>query len=321
MLDRTAGLETQAVLLPNRKLARFDPNRFSEMFLDFYAARVRCDGTWRYSMPMTEDELPFGQLPWQFQGSVGLLAQPNKVEFIPIPPFPPSDSTIRNTGEFVLAPDGSLSGHAERRLTGVPAIILRTQLRKLTPSERPEAVETILKAEFPAATTAVQTVAGVDDPDAQLKYDFDLNWSGYAVPIRKRMIFRPSVFHANSQSPFASESRHNLVEFPYEWREIDELSLQIPAGFEFESPSAPASYPGTELNYQVDLAYAAPTRQLHLRRDFSSALTYVQPVHYAALRRIYANVARSDSHELILTKARTAAGSPEPAAADRPTQR
>jgi len=314
-LFRAAGFEAHAVLLPNRRLMRFNPQLFSEMFLNNIAARVRADGAWQFSLPTTEDDLPFGELPWPFQSSMGLIAQANKVEFVRIPSFPAAASTIETKGEFTLGTDGGLSGHAQRRFTGMPAINLRTQLRKMSAQERRDAIDKNLKSEFPIATAVVGELKGVDDIDVPLTFDFDLTWDDYAVATKKRMIFRPSVFHGTSLSPFSAETRHNLVDFPYHWREIDDVSIQMPAGYQFESPSAPRSFPRADLNYQVDLGYAPETRELHLRRDFASELTYVQPANYPLLRGMYANVARSDAQELVLTKS---GPSPRPVAETPP---
>jgi len=49
-----------------------------------------------------------------------------------VPPPPAKDSLIENTGTFQLNPDGSLSGHGRRRLTGEPAILLRPRARNAT---------------------------------------------------------------------------------------------------------------------------------------------------------------------------------------------
>ncbi|MGD1030192.1 MAG: hypothetical protein ABSA05_03545 [Opitutaceae bacterium] len=305
---RAAGLEAQALLVPNRQVMRFNPEFVSEMFLHELVIRVRVDGAWRFSLPTAAIPLAFGELPWPLQGTFGLVAQVNKQEFVRVPALPAADSAAKTTGEFTLAADGSLTGHGQRSLTGSLATALRARLLKKSRTERIESMEESLRAEYPSATTTVSQVDGVDDIDAPLKVEFDMNWSGYAIATKKRIILRPSVFHGTTLSPFSAETRHNLVDFPYLWRQIDEVSVHIPEGYEFESPDAPQSYPRSDLNYEVKLDYAAPTRVLHLHRDFSSQLGYVQVANYAALRELYANIARSDSHELILTTAKPAAG-------------
>jgi hypothetical protein len=305
-LDRAVGLEAQTVLLPNRQLMRFNPQFVSDLFLHESAARVRVDGAWHFSMPTTQEPLPFGQLPWYNQDTYALVGQVNKQEFVRVAPQPAAQSAIESTGEFTLGTDGSLTGRGGRRLTGSLAAALRTQLRNRPPAEQAAAIEKVLRSEYPLATATVSQVNGVDDPDQPLTYAFDLKWDGYAVATDQRLTFHPSVFHGNSSSPFPDPVRQGVVDFPYHWREIDDLTVHLPAGYQFESPSAPASFPREDLNYQVSLAYAAPTRVLHLRRDFSSELTYIQPANYAILRGLYANIARSDAHELILAKAQPA---------------
>jgi hypothetical protein len=307
-LYRAAGLDAQTVIVPDRKLMRFNTELVSEIFLHELATRVRADGIWRFSMPTAVNPLPFGELPWYFQDTSGLIAQANKQEFVRVPPLPAAMAAIQTTGEFTLAPDGSLTGHGQRSLTGSSATTVRAPLRKKNRTERIESIESGLKVEFPSATATVSRVDGVDDPEAPLTYAFDLNWSDYGVATKKRIIFRPSVFHGNTPSPFPAETRHNLVDFPYHWQEIDDLAIHVPEGYELESPSAPASIPRSDIRYKVNLAYAAPSRLLHLRREFSSELTYVQPANYPILHDLFARVARNDSHELILTRTKPAAG-------------
>jgi hypothetical protein len=306
-LDRAVGLEAQTVLLPNRQLMRFNPQFVSDLFLHEDAARVRVDGAWRFSLPTADEPLPFGLLPWYHQDTFALIGQANKQEFVRVSPQPAAQSAIETTGEFTLGTDGGLTGRGRRTLTGSLALALRSRLRGSAQAEQIAAVERSLKDEYPLATASVSQLAGVDDPDQPLTYAFDLDWKAYGVVSGQRITFHPSVFHGTAASPFTAASRHGVVDFPYHWRELDELSIHLPAGYEFERPSAPASFPREDLNYQVSLAYAAPTRLLQLRRDFSSELTYIQPANYPALQGLYANIARSDAHELTLARSQPAA--------------
>ena len=242
-LYRAAGLEAQAIIAPNRLLMRFNPEFVSEMFVHDLIVRVKVDGVWRFSTPTATSPLPFGELPWAYQDTFGLVAQANKQEFVRVSPLPAAASAIQTNGDFTLAADGGLTGHATRSLTGSPAAGLRARLLKKNRTERIDAVEEILKAEFPSSTTKVGKVEGVDDIDAPIKIEFDMDWSGYAIATKKRIILRPSVFHGSSTSPFSAEIRHNLVEFPYHWREIDDLSVHMPMGTNSSPPARPRPFP------------------------------------------------------------------------------
>jgi len=307
-MDRALGLEVQTVLLPDRRVMPFDERLHSGLFLSAPAARIRVDGNWRFSLANVPDLLPFGWLPWRFQNRVGLIAQDGKQEFVPIPPPPARESTIENTGNFHLNSDGSLSGTGRRRLTGEPAILLRPRPRNATLARFEQSTARRLKTEFPSAEITVTSVTGLTDPEAPLAFEYTLNWPGYATATKTRLIFRPSVFHGQSPSPFVADARKNAVEFPFHWREIDDVALQFPSGYSLEAPSAPPSASvGDVLAYKVSIGPTAHENEIYLRREFTSELSDAAASSYPAIKHWYDSVAQSDLHELVLAKTKPSA--------------
>ena len=314
-MDRKIGLETQMVLLPNRNVMPFNPRLPSALFLPRYAARVRVDGAWQFSLAPVQQLLPFGWLPWRFRNGAALIAHDGKQELVSVPPEPASKSTVENRGTYTLGPDGSLTGHARCSLTGEPAVIRRPLPRDSSAARFKEIVARNLKAEFPGAAITVTSVDGLNDPDAPLQFEYDLNWPGYATATRTRLIVRPSVIHGQFRSPFAAAERKNAVEFPYHWRETDDVSLQLPAGYSLETPSAPPpAVVGDVLTYKTEIGPLAKPNQIYLRREFISDLSGAPASAYPTLKHWYDLVAQSDLHELVLAKSNASAASPLAAA-------
>jgi hypothetical protein len=313
---RGIGLDAQTVLLPDRRVMPFNVRLHSALFLPQHAARVRVDGGWQFSLAAVQDLLPFGWLPWRFQNGAALIAGHGKQQFLDVLPQPASKSTVENTGTFTIEPDGSLTGHARRTLTGEPAIILRPRPRNSTVARFKDNVTRNLNAEFPEATITVTSVAGLNDPEAPLQFEFNLNWPNYATATKTRLIFRPSVIHGQFRSPFAAAERKNAVEFPYHWREIDDVSLQLPDGYTLETPSAPPSaVVGDVLTYKTAIGALAKPNQIYLRREFVSDLSSVPVSAYPTLKRWYDLVSQSDMNELVLAKMNPSANEPNTAAA------
>jgi len=315
-LDREAGLKPQTILMSNRRILRFDQRLVSDGFLHDSCVRVFVDGAWKFSAPNLPEAVPFGALPWWNRGGSGLIAQYNKQEFVAIPTAPSADSVIDNTGDFKLGADGAVTGAARRTLTGDPAMMLRRQLRKADDARRREILQKAVQKEMDPAQVTLTDFTGVDDPNVPLVIEYRLNWPEFAAVTKSRMIFRPSIFHGQSKSPFAEEARRNLIEFPYSWREIDHVTLQLPAGLKLEAPSAPRSYPGDVLNYRIGLTYEPRHSRINLTRTFDSNLTslsaYLPVQAYPELKRWFDLVAHSDGHELVLVKAAPAIA-PHPA--------
>jgi len=312
-MDRALDLEARAVLLPDRRVMPFDERLHSGLFLSAPAAQIRADGNWRLSLSDVPDLLPFGWLPWRFQNRSALVVQSGKQEFAPVPPEPAGNSVIENTGDFRLEPDGSLSGHGRRRLTGEPAILLRPRARNATLARFEQSMARRMKTEYPAAEITVTAVTGLTDPEAPLAFEYDLKWPDYATATKTRLIFRPSVFHGQIPSPFTAGTRKNAIEFPYHWRELDDISLQLPSGYALESPSAPPSAAVENvLVYKVSIGPLARENEIFLRRDFTSELGEAAAGAYPAVKNWYDQVAQSDLHELVLAKAKTAAAGASP---------
>jgi hypothetical protein len=310
-LYRAAGLQAQGVLLPNRAVSRFDPRMVAEMFLQDQGVRVLIDGQWQFSYPIAPARMPFGLLPWRFEGQVALVVQSNKQEFVEVPLTPADQSVIANTGNFRLDARGNLTGDCQRTYTGQSALQIRVRLRRANEARAQGIVRRLLAEEFKPALIRVTALTGVDDPSVPLTVAYQMHYRDFAVLTADRIIFRPSVFHAGSSSPFSSATRQYAVEFPYPWKESDDVSLQLPAGYQLETKNAPPSYPGDVLSYLCDMTYQAGKGKLHLQREFISKLIGVPTPNYGRLKAWYDNVAANDQHEMVLLRL---PGTPAPAA-------
>ena len=269
------------------------------------------DGQWQFAAPRSAVKIPFGMLPWQAEGQVALVVQSNKQEFVEVPLTPAERSTIVNSGNFRLDAKGNLIGDCQRTYTGQSALVIRARLRRANAARVQGVVRRLLAEEFKPALIRVTSVSGADDAEVPLVVAYQMRYHEFAVLTADRIIFRPSVFHAGSASPFTSATRQYGVEFPYPWEESDDVTLQLPEGYQLESKNAPPSAPGDVLSYNCDITYTAGKRQLHLQREFMSKVIGVPPPVYPRLKAWYDNMAANDQHEMVLLRM---PGTPAPAA-------
>lgn len=301
-LCRSAGLDAHAVLLPNREFAHFNPRTVSTVFLPNQAIAIRIGEAWRFSSPHHAFSLPFNLLPWQQEAQQGLLALPKKQEFITVPASPAERSVASLSGALELDDEGTVKGRIVRRFTGHLAAPVRSQLRLAPAGERLDLAKGKLGFELKAAELTVTEIGGLDDPEAPLEITCDLRWRDFATRTKDRMIIRALVHRAEAVTPFPAENRKRGMYFPFCWKEVDDLTLQLPPGYELESPSVPSAVPGEVLQYRLDFRYDRGKRALLLHREFKSGVVAVAVERYPAMRKFYDYVTRSDQHELLLRR-------------------
>ena len=328
-LNRAAGLESKAIMLPNRQQSPFGRNLVMGATLPVLAVAVRAEGEWHFSLPANWPAMAFGALPWYCEGKVGLWVQTGNEEFEPIPLSGPEKSMIGNGGAFEVTAEGALSGEGTRRYTGHAAETLRAELinrdqrgrrtlltRQLSAVFRLPGAETTTEApaegaeakaeeglEVPAGLPVTVTkVSGVDDPEAPIEVNYQLRIPGFAVTTAGRIIFRADVFRLNASSPFTASTRKLDVSFPYPWEELDVATIKLPPDCTPEFTEVPAAQPDRNLFYASQLRYNPEKQQLHVRREFACSVIAVAASDYAGLKGWYDDVARGDQREVVLTK-------------------
>lgn len=308
-LYRAAGLKAEALLLPDREVARLDRRMPSAAFIPDWCVAIRLGEQWRFSMPNTRAPLPFGQLPWKNQGQGGLLAHENREDFIDVPLGTADQSSISNFGIFSIKEDGTLTGDMRRLFTGQHAYRVRSDLLNQDFEHQQAVLKEDLNPEFKGADVSVTKIEHLDDAAEPVDVTYHLEWPGYAVVTGERLIVRPSVFRAQSAPPFTATTRRNRIILPFRWKETDRLMITLPPGFRPESMALPPSYPGDVLGYRVAMSFEDAKRTLHLRRDFQTSVITVPVENYSEIKKWYDAVANSDQHELVFIKSDAGAGS------------
>lgn len=302
-LCQSAGLDAHTVSLPNRQLSRFYRENASPVFLPFPALAVKLGGTWTFSSPHHPAMLPFGMVPWEQEGQLGLIARDRQEDFVPVPPAPANKTIVTSGGTFAIDDEGTLSGECVRTFSGHRAVQVRAELAAARDEKRTELAKAKLGLDPKVVEMIGLKITALDDPAKDLGISAQLRWPGFAVRTKDRLVVRAAVLRAEAVSPFAATERRSPVHFPFFWQEFDRVVLSVPAGFEPESPAAPQPMPGESLSYGTRMSYEKETRRLFVLREFSSSLRDVAPKAYPLLRDWYAALARADQHEIVFRRA------------------
>jgi hypothetical protein len=153
--------------------------------------------------------------------------------------------------------------------------------------------------------TAVH-VDNVTEADKPYTTRYHLKIPGYAQRTGSRMFVQPAVFQKGIPPEFPAPTRHYPVFFEYAWKEVDRVRIELPAGYELESPEAPAPVALPPVGgFATDLARTPDGRWIEMTRQlfFGGGGRLQFPVEgYSALKQFFDEVAKADAQTLTLGK-------------------
>jgi hypothetical protein len=266
-LALAAGLEARPALLPDRSVSHFDSRVPASYLLTRACAAVRLGGAWRAVDP-TQIDLPEDMLPWYLQGEEMLVADPKEPVFVRTPIAPPQESLETRSAQLRLSEEGDLEGDVAMELTGQTGAAWRARLRDHSTVEREKTLtDRVQKRLSGAELTQIVFDPGADSSEP-MRIRYHVKVPGYAARTGQRLIFPPAFFQRGQEATFTSRDRKYPVYLDYAWSERDVVTIELPAGFHFESltESKPIVLPNLG-SHSVKLRLSEDGHQLQLIRS------------------------------------------------------
>jgi hypothetical protein len=313
-----AGLEARVVNLPRRV------DNFSFQFTDDYFMRtenvgVKIGEKWSFFDPLSK-YIPFGMLVWYEEGQPALVSDSKAPVWTETPISSPEKSLEKRIGKFRLLEDGTLEGDVRMEFTGHLAAYHKEYNDEDTPQQREETLKNIVKSNvLGSAEISDIRIENVTDPDKPFVYAFKVKVPGYATRTGKRIFLQPNFFERGAKPVFETNERRYDVEFRYPYSEHDEIAIELPAGYELESPDAPAivADPQNISKDEIKISITNDKKVLSYRRNFywgnGGYLRFPQK-SYPALKGLFEAFHKANTHALTLKQSATAAGIGQPPA-------
>ena len=92
---------------------------------------------------------------------------------------------------------------------------------------------------FPDAEVTAIKIEFADDPTHPLHATYHLEAPRYAQVTGKRLLFQTFPFHRAIASPFSCVRAPLAVEFPYAWKEFDQILFKLPAHWALDNADSP----------------------------------------------------------------------------------
>jgi hypothetical protein len=316
-LANAAGFEARVIHLADRGDVFFDRAFTDDYFIRTFDVAVRVGETWRYYDPAST-YVPFGMLRWQEEGQEALLSDPKEPAWLVTPLSGPEKSLEKRTAKLRLTEDGTLEGQVRIEYTGHLAVEKKEYNDDDSPTERETTLTDSIKGRMSTAELSNIRLENVTDPVKPFAYIFHVRIPGYAQRTGKRLFLQPAFFQHGLGPLFPTSARNNEVYFHYPWSEQDVVEIELPAGFELDSPDAPAPISAGALSkYDVRIAVTDDKHTIFYKRAFffgGGAADYGRlrfPLNsYTQLKEYFDIIHKEDNHTITLKQAAATASAP-----------
>src|SRR6185312_8296255 len=305
-MAQQVGLEARPALVSDRTELLFNPKiTMDTFFLRNIDMAVKQGENWKVYDVSTK-LLPPGMISWREEGVYALIADPKIANFITTPVSPAEASAEVSSAHLHLSTDGTLEGDVEESYTGHRGEEYRFALNGKSPAQREEWLRDRITKMFPDADVTELKIESVGEPNHPLRATYHLDAPHYAQVTGKRLLFLSSPFHRAVASPFSASERRFQVEFPYGWREFDEIHIQLPPDWALDNPDSPGRVEfGTPGFFENHLTISK-ANELVSKREFvfgRGGMLNFEVSSYSALKKAFDVIQVLDQHSLSLKAA------------------
>lgn len=297
-LARAAGFEATIAYLTARRDGYFEPNMLSDSQFDASIVQVR-QGNQTWHLDPATKFCPFNLLPWEETWSRGILPNKDGYTNITTPEPKVADAVIERKAAFRLDEEGTLGGAVRIVFIGQEALDRRLGNRDQDEKGRRKAAEDEVKGWLPAGAAVELTNSPAwEQSDNQLEAEFKVTIPQYATATGRRILLPLSVFQAKEKYPFRATRRVHPIYLDHPFQQQDEVTAELPPGFEVETLPAPRNKEFPALRYEIARTHQA--RTLKLTRTLAVQKHMFDVQSYSALRVFYDNVRAGDEEQIVL---------------------
>jgi hypothetical protein len=296
-LTRAAGIEAYGVLVADRSKYFFNPQSEQNERLDTNLVLVKLNGKDLYLDPGAAFTA-FGMLRWDKTGVQGLRLDRDGGSWILTKLPDSSASRIERKADLKLSATGDLEGKLVVTFTGLEAQRRRVDER----NEDDTARKKVLEDEVKGYITAGSEVELTKQPDwtgseAPLVAELNLKVPGWAMLTGRRALFPVGIFGATEKNVFTYSTRTNPIYFWYPAQKLDDVTIELPAGWQISSLPAPQN----QDLHVVGYALSAENNKgaLHLKRKFDINILSMEVKYYGPMQSFFQIVRRGDEQQVV----------------------
>jgi Domain of Unknown Function with PDB structure (DUF3857) len=303
-LARAAGFDASGVWVADRANYFFSAQTMESSRLDANVVLVKLNGQDMYFDPGAAF-VPFGLLPWSETGVTGLKLDKDGGAWVQTTLPPSADSAIHRKAELKFSEGGDLEGKLTVTYTGLEGSTRRAEEWLADNTARKKYLEDEVKEWIPAASEVDLT----NQPDWKssdaLVAEFNVKVPGWVAGAGKRALFTLGLFGGPEKHIFDHSDRVHQIYFSFPFERDDDVSVDLPLGWQISSVPAPQNNTGHVIGYTMHAENDKGT--LRVKCTLNLDILILDPKYYGALRTFFQTVRTSDEAQVILQPIATSA--------------
>jgi len=297
-LARAAGFETYGCWVSDRRDYLFIPGTMQSAKLNANVVLVKLNGKDQYFDPGGAFT-PFGLLEWSETGVPGIRLDKDGGTWIQTTLPEAAESRIERVGELKLSETGDLEGKLTVTYIGLEAMYHRLGQRHADDVARRKSLEERVTSQIGAAAEVELT----NKPDwssseTPLVAEFNLKIPGWASGTGRRVMIPAAIFTQGEKGVFEHAHRVHPVYFEYPHVKADDVTVELPAGWQVSSVPAARNEDRHVVAYTLKVEQSLGT--LRLTRKLTVDFLMLEPKYYTALRNFYQVVRTGDGEQIVL---------------------
>jgi hypothetical protein len=299
------GLDARPALVGDREDIIFVPQMTERYFLRSIDMAVNIDGKWKL-YDVSAHLLPSNMISWREEGMKALVSDSKEPVFVESQMSSPDASTRTRTAKFTLSEEGDLEGDIDQDYTGHMAYDRRSDIDGDAEARRIERLKEEIAKTFADSEISAIRYENADDPEKPLKLHYHIKVRAYAQRTGKRLLLQPLFFQRGEAPVFASTERRYPVSFPYAWKELDEVSINLPGGFSLDNPENPGSLEfGTPGSYRLEMGTRSAQELVCIRglTFGNKGMLYYDVANYPRVKAVFDEIHRRDNLTISLKQA------------------
>jgi uncharacterized protein DUF3857 len=304
-LARAAGFEASGMWLADRSNYFFAPQIMDGRRLDANVVVVKLSGKDVFFDPGAAFT-PFGMLPWIETAVSGLKLDKDGGTWLMTSLPSSADSSIKRKAELRLSETGDLEGKLAVTYTGLEAARRRVQQRLADEADRKKFLEDEVREAIPIPCEVELT----NQPDwksssPSLVAEYNLKVTGWVSGAGRRALLAVGLFGALEKHLFDHSERVHPIYFSFPFQRADDVTIELPLGWQIATLPAPQKLGGQALGYAVKAENDKGT--LRLNRSLSIDILLLDQKYYASFRNFFQIVRTGDEQQVILQPGGTTA--------------
>jgi hypothetical protein len=300
-LVRAAGIESYGVWVSDRKNYFFSPHFRDKSRLDANVVLLKLNGKDVYCDPGAAFA-PFGMLPWTETNVAGLRMDKDGGTFIQTSIPDSSESKIMNRANLELSVNGDLEGSLNVTFSGLAAWQRRVEMRNEDDTARAKFLEDSVREYVPSGIEIELTNKPAwSSSSPELVANFKMKVQGWASSAGHRALLPVGLFSAPEKRLFEHANRVHPVYVEYPYQKVDDISVELPPGWQVSSLPLARQKGGEVLGYV--LKFDGDKTKLHVSRELHLNFLLLKTEYYASLRNFFQTVRSADEEQIVLQPA------------------